>query len=440
MKMKKSKKNYTEKKYHKNGQYSSIINIKNGLYEGAYQGFDTCGQLIVEGHYKDGKRDRVWKYFFIIKDTPYAYKSFLVKKENYNKDQLDGCVTKYYISPPETIIDSGPVGPVKEIRHYKKGKKEGVWSYFSNIGEIVKKLSFKQNQLNGICEFYEKGFLVGKQSFVNGEREGCTWKYMHNGQLYEMSTFSKNKLNGLREIYHYDGEKEEVYYKNGYKNGNYRRYFLNKYKQNEKQNIRISGRYKNDLQDGLFKIYERDGEKKYLKKSVNYKNDLLHGMEIKYFPLTDQIQESSNYHNGKLSGLRELFCQPDPHHLFSTENYINGKYEGEVCEYLDGSLSSKCDYKNGLRDGEYLRFESGCIVQKGNYCLGERIGYWSDSEGGGVQYKNGKTTIWKNGECQSSYKELIAEEYSPVDLLLYENEVQIQEIYDDYDDYGDIPF
>lgn len=77
------------------------------------------------------------------------------------------------------------------------GKKEGVVEVRDNLGTIYAILSYKNDKLNGLCEFYEYQVLKSKKNYVNDILEGwsceCSfgeevkWFVYKNGvKLYEL--------------------------------------------------------------------------------------------------------------------------------------------------------------------------------------------------------------------------------------------------------------
>lgn len=134
--------------------------------------------------------------------------------------------------------------------------------------------------------------------------------------------------NGLVTTYYANGMKAtEAYYTNGFLDGQYIKYHQQYiYNGQKKKDIdQLIGNYKNGQKDGIFIEYNYNGT---LYRIDTHKKDILDGPCELY------------YQHGKLAG-----------QLHKKNNYVNGKIEGKMEEYLDGKIIKDYPYINGKKNG-----------------------------------------------------------------------------------------
>jgi antitoxin component YwqK of YwqJK toxin-antitoxin module len=75
----------------------------------------------------------------------------------------------------------------------KKGKKEGLWSYFYDTGELKKEVEYINGIEHGKYKFFGKnGSLLFIGFYVNGSFNGEACEYYENGQLKETGEYRNN--------------------------------------------------------------------------------------------------------------------------------------------------------------------------------------------------------------------------------------------------------
>ncbi len=73
-------------------------------------------------------------------------------------------------------------------------------------GRITARLFFdEQNQLHGVCEFYEQGKLFFKGEYVHGKLHGPASTYHFNGQIQSTMYHHEGQLHGERVHYSEEG-------------------------------------------------------------------------------------------------------------------------------------------------------------------------------------------------------------------------------------------
>ena len=162
------------------------------------EGEDT----LVKGQFKCGKRDGLWKSFFV---------NNRVKTIAYYKNGL-------YHGPYQIFHENGYV---LESGHKKDGKTEGIVTYYYSDGSTKKTLEFENNQLNGDTKsFSEKGLVTHLETYKNDLLFGPAKSYYASGKIKLEATYNhEEKLDGLLKKYREDGSLEfEREYKSGKKN------------------------------------------------------------------------------------------------------------------------------------------------------------------------------------------------------------------------------
>ena len=166
--------------YFPSGKVKAIIKhqLKNQLSDALY--YFENDQLMATGRYKEMKKDSVW--------TNYSAQGFIISKETYLMDKLNGIRVTYYLEGQgedkekvltiENYKDSMMDGAFesyfvqginKEKGTYKKNKKEGEWLTFHTNGVITSRCNYRNGLTQGWAYGYDtKGKLLGKSMFNKG--------------------------------------------------------------------------------------------------------------------------------------------------------------------------------------------------------------------------------------------------------------------------------
>ncbi|NNK88818.1 MAG: toxin-antitoxin system YwqK family antitoxin [Flavobacteriaceae bacterium] len=131
------------------------------------------GKTISEGMMNGKKYIGEWRYYHKNSDR-------LMTVEHYNEDgQLDGKRLVYYNN-----------GQLAEELNFIKGKLEGTSNYYTMAGVLMKRYHYENNELHGLSEhFDEEGNLQIKGRYKRGKKDGV-WTYYKNGEVWEEKDFS----------------------------------------------------------------------------------------------------------------------------------------------------------------------------------------------------------------------------------------------------------
>lgn len=209
------------------------------------------------------------------------------KKENYKDDQLHGETTAFVDGKKsETII-------------YSKGQAIERIDYHDN-GKILSRAPMKKGGMEGMVVAYdEAGRVAEKGSYKNDKLDGESIYYNEEGQIDSSANFKQGKLDGEVVSYHRRQVVCRMIVKNGKKNGDFINYQDGK--------ITLHQTYKNDKLHGKSMIY--DPATGLPTRVMHYADDVLHGELVDYFAESKQVQERSNYKNGKKHGASERFYE-----------------------------------------------------------------------------------------------------------------------------------
>ena len=195
------------------GYHSEYIlaDFKDGMYHGNYRHFKE-NKLLEECRYKEGNRDGLYKRYYGDGQTVQSERTFIDGKR-------DGKWTEHL---------SGNVGDVTRISFYKNGLPDGQWSEKWKDGKPRSKSSYKDGKKEGVWIRYGKGGKPEKSTtYKNDEKNGEEITYFTDGTPEKSSNYLNGKLNGVtKEFYFGSGKcKSEYTFKNGQREGAYKRYF-----------------------------------------------------------------------------------------------------------------------------------------------------------------------------------------------------------------------
>jgi antitoxin component YwqK of YwqJK toxin-antitoxin module len=135
-------------------------------------------------------------------------------------DGKNGTKTVYF--PNSTIV--------KQVVHYKEGKREGELKEYYRNGNLKTRQFYKNDTLNDSSfSYFENGKMSTMQFLKNHKKEG-TWKaFNEQGQLFVEVNYKNDELDGYSKKYTYRSLKliEQLHYKNGHKDGKQEVYYPN---------------------------------------------------------------------------------------------------------------------------------------------------------------------------------------------------------------------
>lgn len=400
--------------FFENGQLQKKGTYKNGILVGKYQSWHENGKISEEEEYdENGKGNGIQK--------EYAQDGILLFESEIKKDAL--LWYKFYDKSGKVIAEGKEekgklnyrghydTGEIYVNGEYVKGKKDGVWKYYTKLGVPTLEESYKDGELFQVRRLFTSGTTKELTRYKDGVKEGAYESYFYNGKVNATGWYSKGEPNGYWHYYRADGTKSSSsYYILGTRYGPQLDYSLSGKLSSEivadidgrdircmyydtagkvnddidfstttgelavhHQNGKLlsSSHYKNDWAHGKFTWYYFNGS---LKAEGNYEHNLKNGKFLGYF-LNGKQEYEGAYLDGEKDGVWKYYYVSGK--LRETELFENGYRKGESIEYYEsGQIKSKKNYKDGYRSGaSYYYNEDGQLRLVKNFEYNSMTGY-----------------------------------------------------------------
>lgn len=347
--------------YDKKGQVISNATSRNG--SGNLVFYDPQGNKTSEGYFtKEGLREGKTTYYYRIgkpsmvaeyKDgllngirTSYFKNGKISEQGNYTADAEDGYqVSNYIDGTPESE------GWVNE------GKKQGEHISYNNLGNMVSRSFYVNNEENGYVEYfhpngkvdyeqrYEEGWMreftqydtsgkVLSTTFLPQGNGDFSFK-LYNGKPYINGSYRNNRLHGEYKIYYPNDAVSSVqYYRWGYHDSTYKHYHLN-------GKLAGEGQYRHGNKNGTWKTYYENGKTEQVETYVDG------SQEDKFLQYNEDgtLDKEGLYKNNKLNGPYRIYGENNQ--LAVQLNYEAGKLISYTYEGKDGKLVPEIKLKNG---------------------------------------------------------------------------------------------
>ncbi|HRX29151.1 MAG TPA: toxin-antitoxin system YwqK family antitoxin [Saprospiraceae bacterium] len=148
-----------------------------------------------------------------------------------------------------------------------------------------------------------------------------------------------------------------------------------------------------------------------LKESYHVLNDSIKNGEYKSYNEGGSIFEISNYQNGSLEGLRQIYLPSGT--LDIEEQYRNGVIHGEYKRYYEsGQIKILAHYVDGVLSGEFFKYFPNGVIQ-------EKVTMANNEENGPFEefYPNGKLK-WKGQYLNGDNEYGLLENYDSTGVLI----------------------
>ena len=411
----------TDKGYYSDGKLAYIKELKivkgeAPIQNGKYIEYYKNGQIKVQGHYKDGKREGEFKTF--LRNSKNAgsvfYKNGKIIKSTLINSMKDNAsfslVTdiNYNLNSHEIVTDEFPNQLLKQYFIFNKnGLLDGESREYYEEGDIKSISPFKNNIPDGVfISYYQNGNIKEKHTYKNGNEEGEGLFYYENAKLEEKYFMKNGKLDGEATVYFEDGKirnkaifkdgvklEEETYKddeirKSTFKNGEIVQQDI--YSKNKKLKAK-----KFFLENGKTKIisYYENGNKQ---EEVFVINELFDGEALVYYP-SGKLKEKDFFKNGKSEGESIIYYENG--NVKQKSTFKNDKREGDLFIYYpSGKLLQKRNFINGKAEGELIEYYENGVVKEKAYFINdkqEKEHFFYDEKGNLI-----KTDIYKNGVKQ----------------------------------------
>lgn len=403
-----------------------------------YKYFFPEGPLKLEGTYKNGLKEGIWKFYNVF--------GKLTEEESWMKGMQSGIQKQYHSNGNLQFVfmcDSGKIsgqitryfknGHLSYKGYYNSEGSTGLWTTYYSNDSIENKAYMVSDKMTGRRMSYSpEGKLTTEEKF-NDEGESVSIKnfdaqgrisevinissdstsfisHYPNGKLKSKLFYSGRKRNGLQEYYYPNGKlKSQTTFLYGNAEGESRHW-------DHRGNLVNVKTYRGNELDGKLVGYE-NGK---LDFTDTYEMGSNEGLYQECY-LDGHVMRTLNEEAGKYQGLSEYYA-PDSTWMFSlvyrddemcTVSYfdnlgklhsgerIDSTTKGIVCYYKNGKVAARIPIENGIFNGKHvLYYPSGQLLRE--------ISYVNDYREGPTKYcfENGSVqelSNWKNGSKEGNY-------------------------------------
>lgn len=230
-------------------QYEQINSIKNG----SYKSYFNDGKLKSEGTFLNGLYNGAWIYYYSNGNV--QAKGSFVSGDGTDVSEISGLPRNgrdgFWIFKHDN-------GKISQESNYLKGKLNGGFKDYNNVGVLTEESFYKNGVLDGkLVKYNNQAIKISEANFINGIAEGEEKIYYDSGKLKIQRSYKQGKLDGVAKAFYENGNLEELSsYVKGIEDGVSKDYY-------ENGNIKLEGATKNGKAHGTFKSYFENGKTQY---------------------------------------------------------------------------------------------------------------------------------------------------------------------------------
>ncbi len=163
--------------YYPDGKLKTVSVISNQGKRAVTTSWFPNGKKMATGIYRDEKKDSTWQFFSESNGT-------LVSEENYKDGLTDGISKVFY-----------PDGQLSEIHHLRSGVKDGPWEQYYLDGKIKLRATYKAGEKDGLFKtFYSSGQVMMAGQYISGLQDGTWMYYGEMGAVTKKEIYNKGIL------------------------------------------------------------------------------------------------------------------------------------------------------------------------------------------------------------------------------------------------------
>lgn len=298
-----------------------------------------------------------------------------------------------------TSLGNGVIAYTEQTKDEKKPPLNGVYHFEINGDRRHIIGNFSKGLAEGEWTEYMYSDVFRIYNFKNGKLDGETYKVGDDGSKYEISTY-KDGLIRHYITYHPNGQQEEerLYDEEGKKHGKVAVYnkegelvkeanYNHGYYHGQQMEVKSNGSkeietYNDGILEGEYLLYHPNGNKAI---EGSYKTERKKEGTWTYWHENGDIEKTENYLNGKLNGEKKTFYEGGLPR--SIEAYTDGELNGKKIDYDEetNKIVAEASYVNGKLDGEFKAYHNGTIWRESLYKEGTMLRE--------KEYKNGKLNV-----------------------------------------------
>jgi len=170
------------KYYYPEGETKALVQHINKGKLAYTKNFYQDGTLMAEGKYVNQKKDSTWKY--------YGAEGYLVSEEMYNNSIKTGKWSTYY-----------PNGQAADETNYADDHKNGEWVQYFSDGNLKTKGSYVNDELQGLMTIYYLDGNVQVSGTYNNSMKDGIWMYFNDiGEKVRKEIWNAGVMDSVEEF------------------------------------------------------------------------------------------------------------------------------------------------------------------------------------------------------------------------------------------------
>ena len=449
------------KYFHPEGSIKLEGKYKNGLKQGVWKDYYVNGNIAEENNLKDGYLTGVQKSYYLNgklnliyscdtgkiagKVIKYFQNGHISFTGYYKGNESFGDWTSYYSNDSIASrayflngkiagrrISYSPAGKLISEETFNDEGEQTAVKYFNGEGKIVDELNFPYDSLSLVVHF-PNGRLKAKFSIIDRLNNGLRENYFPNGQLKSRQTSLYNKLQGLYQEWDHHGNPVDS-----------RNYSMNELDGQiySYENGKILGidPFQLGVNQGVYKEYHPNG---HIFRTITEEDGVRQGNAYFFAPdssrmyslqYIDDVAYSVSYRDkqGKLhsgepigNGIKEVVCYYENGKVSARLAFAKGVFHGKhIIYYPNGQILRELNYVNDIREGlSKYYFENGVTKESTQWRNGSRDGPSV------LYYANGKKALeGANIANKKEGKWLVYNESGKIIETLYYSDDDLYEI------------
>ncbi len=199
----------------------------------------------------------------------------------------------------------------KNKEEREKPLEDGINEIFKRGDELKERLIIANGKRNGVCEFYNKGIMTLKATYIDDVMDGPAVSYGPKGDMSAKMFYKNNKRHGVVETYKKGRIASMAMFENDQPNGL-------KIKYDAQGNVKTKAPKVKGKTHGVAETFDKLGV---LAKTCEFMNGVKHGFQKGFYP-DGSLQKIEEYRQGLREGVERIF-------------------------YPDGALKAETEYKTG---------------------------------------------------------------------------------------------
>ena len=303
---------------------------EQGRKNGLWKAWNSRGILLEEGHWSNGVRNGIFKFYKASGELDY------LEKYEWGQRILDAEET----APVDVRKTYHKNGKTATSGTYSNGKQVGIFREYNQEGKVISGALYANDSI------VAEGITT-----LQGLKEGIWKHYYPGGSLH----FSGPYENGLREgewkFYAISGELiQEGFYRAGQFHGTWKWYYLSGKLHRKEQ-------YRKGKEDGLFEEWDNDGKQ-------ILRGDYELGRKVgEWIQDVNDHKEIGTFLDGEKDGIW-IHTFPNGTEQFKGE-YNLGQPEGKhIYRRISGNIQKIERYQGGEKNGKWIQYGPNQTVQQ----------------------------------------------------------------------------